>query len=123
MFTLEKESKSIIMEDEMSGSKGKAQTVKAKLANGTTIFVQAQPIGSEAAVGLKSASFEKVIKAIEGVAQSLTEAWEKAKPSKANVEFDVEFAWDSGELLAMFVDGSASASMKVTLEWNRPSSD
>lgn len=105
------------MQDESRVTKDKTQPVKVTLANGTSVIVQAQSVAGEAPVGIKSVSFEKIARAVEGVTQSLTEVWEKTRPSKASVEFGVDFAWDTGELLAMFVDGSTSASMKITLEW------
>jgi uncharacterized protein YoxC len=110
------------MQDESRVTKNKTRPVKVTLANGTTAIVQVQSVAGEAPVSIKSVPFEKVAKAVEGVTQSLTEVWEKTKPSKATVEFGVDFAWDTGELLAMFVDGSASASMKITLEWEKSSS-
>lgn len=96
--------------------------VKVTLANGTPIYIQAKTFGSEEDIALKLPKFEQVTKAIEGVAESLSAAWDKAKPSKASVEFGVEFVWESGEVLAIFVDGSTTASMKITLEWSGSSS-
>jgi uncharacterized protein YoxC len=109
------------MQDESRVTKNKTQPVKVTLANGTTVIVQAQSLAGEAPVGIKSVPFEKIVGAVEGVTQSLTKVWEKAKPSRATVEFGVDFAWDTGELLAMFVDGSTTASMKITLEWGESS--
>jgi len=110
------------MQDESHVTKNKTQPIKVTLANGTTVIVQAQSVAGEAPVGIKSVPFEKIASAVEGITQSLTEVWEKARPSRATVEFGVDFAWDTGELLAMFVDGSTTASMKITLEWGEPSS-
>lgn len=110
------------MQDESHVTKNKTRPVKVTLANGTTVIVQAQSVGGEASVGIKSVPFDRIVGAVEGVAQSLTQVWEKAKPNRATVEFGVDFAWDTGELLAMFVDGSTTASMKITLEWGEPSS-
>ncbi len=109
------------MEDETSIVVTKAKMVRATLADGTTIYVQAKAVHGEEDIASITASFQKVTKAIEDIAQSLTAAWEKAKPRRASVEFGVEFAYESGEVLAMFVDGSTSASMKITLEWGEPS--
>jgi hypothetical protein len=110
------------MEDESGSAKAYTQIVGAKLADGTTFYVQARTLGGEADVGIKFASFEKVAKGMERFAETLAEAWKRAEPSKASVEFDVEFAVESGELMALFVNGSTTASMKITLEWNKPSS-
>ncbi|HYU73726.1 MAG TPA: CU044_2847 family protein [Ktedonobacteraceae bacterium] len=97
--------------------------VKAALTDTTTIYVQAQAVRGEEDIASITASFQKVTQAIEDIAQSLTAAWEKAKPSRAVAEFGVDFAYDTGEVMAMFVNGSAKASIKITLEWGEPRKD
>lgn len=109
------------MEEETNIVVTKTKMVRTMLADGTTFYVQARVVRGEEDVASITASFQKVTKAIEDIAQSLTAAWEKAKPRRASVEFGVEFAYESGEVLAMFVDGSATASMKIMLEWGEPS--
>jgi hypothetical protein len=94
-----------------------AQPIQVKFDDGTTFYVQARTIGGESPIGIKAASFEKVAQAIEGVARKLSDIWKRVEPSKASVELSVEFAWESGDLLAVFVDSSTTASMKITLEW------
>ena len=111
------------MEDGTSTARTRTKPVKVTLDNGTDIYVQAQVVKGEEDIVSLSGSFEKVTQAIEGIAQSLTAAWEKAKPSRASVEFGVEFAYETGQVLAMFVDGSTTASMKITLEWGKPGSE
>jgi NTP-dependent ternary system trypsin peptidase co-occuring protein len=93
------------------------QMVEVKLDDGTIFYVQAQTLLSESNVSLKPASFEKVTQAIEGVAQRLNTIWKKVEPSKASVEFGIEFTLKAGDIVAVFVDSSTTASMKVTLEW------
>ncbi|HKV60154.1 MAG TPA: CU044_2847 family protein [Ktedonobacteraceae bacterium] len=107
------------MEDESSPVKSQTKIIGAEFADGTTFFVQAKVLGGESDVGIKFSSFEKVTKGIESFATTLANAWKKAEPNKAIVEFDLEFAFESGELMALFVNGSTTASMKVTLEWNK----
>ncbi len=111
------------MEDGTNIARTRIKPVKVTLDNGTAIYVQAQVVKGEEDIASLSASFEKVTQAIEGIAQSLTTAWEKAKPSRASVEFGVEFAYEAGQVLAMFVDGSTTASMKITLEWGQAASE
>ena len=111
------------MEDGTNRARTRTKPVKVTLDNGTAIYVQAQVVKGEEDIVSLSASFEKVTQAIEGIAQSLTTAWEKAKPSRASVEFGIEFAYEAGQVLAMFVDGSTTASMKITLEWGKPASE
>lgn len=109
------------MEDETNIVVSKTKLVKTTLADGTIFYVRAKAIGGEEDIVSLTTSFKEVTQAIEDIAQSLTTAWEKAKPSRASVEFGVDFAYESGKVLAMFVDGSATASMKITLEWGEPS--
>jgi len=111
------------MEDGTSMARTRTKPVKVTLDNGTDMYVQARVVKGETDIASLTGSFEKVTQAIEGIAQSLTAAWEKAKPSRASVEFGVEFAYEAGQVLAMFVDGSTTASMKITLEWGSPASE
>lgn len=105
------------MQDESMVVGSGKQTVEVKLDDGTIFYVQAQMLHGEGNVSLKAASFEKVTQAIEGVAQRLNTIWKKVEPSKASVEFGIEFAWQSSDIVAIFVDSSATASMKITMEW------
>jgi len=111
------------MQDESMSTRPETQPVEVLLDDGTAFYIQAKILGNEANVALGAASFEKVTRAIEGVARKLNDIWKKVEPSKASVELAVEFAWESGDLLAVFVDSSATAGMKITLEWGKPSSD
>lgn len=111
------------MEDGTHIARNRTRPVKVTLDNGTVIYVQARMVKGEEDIASLSASFEKVTQAIESIAHSLTTAWEKAKPSRASVEFGIEFAYEAGQVLAMFVEGSTAASMKVTLEWGKPVSE
>lgn len=105
------------MQDESIAVGSGKQMVEVKLDDGTIFYVQAQMLRGEGNVSLKAASFEKVTQAIENVAQRLNAIWKKVEPSKASVEFGVEFAWEASDIVAVFVNGSATASMKITLEW------
>src|SRR6266700_6014216 len=112
------------MQDESIGGTSSAQPIEVKLDDGTIFYVQARTLGGESPIGIKAVSFEKVTQAIEGIARKMSDTWKKVEPDKAAVELGVEFAWESGDLLAVFVDSSTTASMKITLEWNsKPSSD
>ncbi|MBA2679817.1 MAG: hypothetical protein H0U76_15650 [Ktedonobacteraceae bacterium] len=94
--------------------------IKTQLTDGTIIYVQATATGGEKDVVSAPATFKQVTQAIEDIAQSLTQVWNKVGPSSASVELGVDFAYDSGEVLAMFLSSSASASMKITLNWGEP---
>lgn len=105
------------MQDESIVDRSGKQTVEVELDDGTIFYVRAQMLHGENNVSLRSASFEKVTQAIESITQRLNTIWKKVEPSKASVEFGIEFAWKANDLVAVFVDSSATASMKITLEW------
>lgn len=111
------------MEDEGNGVTVGTKMVNVRLDDGTTFYIQAKNLDEEEDVSIMSGSFEKVAKAIEGLAKRFTTIWKAVEPNRASVEFNVEFVWESGSLTAMFVDSSTSASMKITLEWGKPSSN
>lgn len=95
----------------------KTKLIESTLPNGASIYIQAQNLGGEEDIAFTHPSFEQITKALEGIAESLTTVWEKVKPSKVSVELNVQIAWKSGILTAILADTSATASMKVTLEW------
>jgi hypothetical protein len=64
------------------------------------------------------ASFDDIAKTIEGIAGSLTGAIKKVAPKRASVEFGLEFQAESGGLTALIVKGTATANLKITLEWS-----
>ncbi|MGH2508478.1 MAG: CU044_2847 family protein [Ktedonobacteraceae bacterium] len=105
------------MQDESIVVESGKQTVEVALDDGTIFYIQARMLHGESNVSLRSASFEKVTQAIESIAQRLNTIWKKVEPSKASVEFGIEFAWKASDIVAVFVDSSATASMKITLEW------
>lgn len=107
--------------------------IPVELENGAVIRVQATPIGEpgdsslpeigeeiESDVSLNLQPLREVADSIEGIAQTIKSALDKVKPSKASVEFNVEFGFEAGQLTAMIVQGSGSANLKVCLEWEEP---
>jgi hypothetical protein len=107
------------MEDESRGTTARTRIVTVHLDDQTTILVEARDLQGEADVADRLQHFDKVASAIEKVTGALTKAWEKAGPSRASVELNLEFAWEAGELLAMFVQGSSSTGLKIKLEWEK----
>ena len=108
------------MQDESMTSGARKQLIEVKLADGTAFFVRAEVVSGETNVGNVAPSFEAVMQAVEGVGRRLNEVWKNVGPSRASVEFGVELAYDAGKVLALFVDASTTASMKITLEWGKP---
>jgi hypothetical protein len=93
------------------------ELIPIKLANGSEIRVAATMLGGEEDVAFKLLSFDEVTNTIEGIAGSLNAALQKVKPKKASVEFGLEVAVESGKLTSLLVNGSGTATLKITLEW------
>lgn len=102
-----------------------------ELANGVVIRVEATQIGEstnreqpligeeiESDVSLNIQPLKEVTDAIEGIAGTIKASFDKVKPTKASVEFGVDFAYESGQLTAMIVKGSGKVNLKITLEWS-----
>jgi hypothetical protein len=118
IFQIERQ---VYMENEGNSNRNrptKAQLARVQLDDGTIFFVKVLPLTSESEVSLHAASFETAMDAIEGIGKRLSKAWETLKPGKATVEMSIDFTTEAGKLLAIVVEGSATASMKITLEWN-----
>jgi hypothetical protein len=95
--------------------------VEVNLPNGGTALVQARQVDGAGATktGFGKLDFAGVAKTLEGVAESIHGALAKAAPSKVSVELGLELAVKSGVLVGLVVDGESTASLTVTLEWER----
>ena len=95
--------------------------VPATLPDGVEIQVEATgPRWEEDVADLDlTLSFAPVLTTIKSLCDALQGALEAARPSRAEVEFGVTVSVQPGGLTAVLVKGSADASLKVTLEWER----
>lgn len=57
------------------------------------------------------------LKGVDDFTSGLRKALSKVAPDKTTVEISIGFAMESGKLTALFLDGKAEGSIKVTLEW------
>jgi NTP-dependent ternary system trypsin peptidase co-occuring protein len=94
--------------------------VAAQLPNGVVVQVQTVAARGEQDVAAHDFSFETVTKAIEGIVTALATTIQRVSPQKATVEFEVDFSVESGQLTALFVKGSGSGTLKISLEWDKP---
>lgn len=99
------------------------EIIKAELPNGTCIHIQTTILDGEEEVAFTLPSFKEVTDAIEGIAESVVTTLQKVKPQKASVEFGLEIALEAGQLTALLVKGSSTANLKITLEWEKSSSE
>jgi Trypsin-co-occurring domain 1 len=85
-----------------------------------TVFVEAHNVNPEQPVGIgKAFSFDGLAESIEAIAERMTAALDKVKPDRAAVEFGLDVGVESGALTALLVKGTGTATVKVTLEWER----
>ncbi|MGW4165190.1 CU044_2847 family protein [Streptomyces sp. NPDC004788] len=60
-----------------------------------------------------------VTAALSSFAQQIGDALHRAAPDRATVEFGCQLGLQAGRLTALVVQGSASANLRVTLEWDK----
>jgi len=107
--------------------------VLLELGNGAVVMVETTVIGEvaeeeedltgeevESDVSSNYQYLKQATDAIEGIADTLKQSLEKIQPTKASVEFGLEFGYESGEITAMIVKGHGKANLKITLEWQKP---
>lgn len=102
----------------------KGEIISAKMNDGTIVKFETATTNGEADVAefRGIASFEDVTRTIESITTSVMETLKKAAPDKSSIEFGIELAMESGKLTALVVKGSATANLKITLEWNKDKS-
>jgi len=107
--------------------------VPLELGNGAVVMVETTVIGEvaeeeedltgeevESDVSSNYQYLKQATDAIEGIAATLKQSLEKIQPTKASVEFGLEFGYESGQITAMIVKGGGKANLKITLEWQKP---
>ncbi len=103
------------------------EPVELELASGGRILVRAEQMGSvkgPADIGLRDAlrdtlSFATVSEALRGIASDLRDAIKAVQPDSAEVEFGLDVAIKGSQLACLLVDGGATASIRVRLEWDK----
>jgi hypothetical protein len=88
--------------------------------DGVRFYVEARQDGAEREVGGKLAEgLGSAMDAIKTLGGHVTDAVKAVEPDRFSVEFGFDFKLDQGALVAMLVRGSATASVAVTLHWDR----
>ncbi|KQX46206.1 MULTISPECIES: CU044_2847 family protein [unclassified Streptomyces] len=85
-----------------------------------TLFVEARRLGPEVeleGLGGRTPDLSAVTEALSSFAGKIGDALHRAAPDRATVEFGCQLGVDAGRLTALVVQGSANASLRVTLEW------
>ncbi len=98
------------------------QVVQVQLPNGTVAYVRATSLDDDDAEPTPWAGtfdFEHIAGTLEGIAESIRAAVDKAKPSSTRVELGVELAVTSGKLVGLIVEGGGKGALSIALEWHR----
>ncbi len=94
------------------------EIVPLKVSDRVTIMAEAVHLGGEERVGVSEIlDFQGVTDAIEEIATSITNTFDKVKPKKASVEFSLKIGVESGKLTSLLVKGTGEGNLKITLEW------
>jgi hypothetical protein len=64
-------------------------------------------------------SFAGVTETLQQIGSAVVSALVQVRPERASVEFGLDLAVKSGKLTGLLVDGTANATLKVTLDWQR----
>jgi NTP-dependent ternary system trypsin peptidase co-occuring protein len=84
------------------------------------LYVQTVDAGGEAEVGFSVVDgLRQVTDAIGAVAGEVAGALERAAPQKFSVELGFELKSESGGLVALLAKAGGTATIKVTMEWER----
>ncbi len=94
------------------------KTVPVQMADGTTVHIEVTPMGGDEDIALKAITFDGVRKSMLAIAHEIGEVLAEVRPKKASVEFGLEVGLESGQLTALLVKGTGTATMKITLEWD-----
>lgn len=93
--------------------------IPVSFEDGTILQIQATMLGGMEKVGAKEGgmSFDNVTKSIKNIAVEIAKVIKDIQPNKATVSLGFDVATSEGQLTALLVKGTASATLTVTLEW------
>lgn len=99
------------------------EPVRVELGGNVVAFVEAHvppaAAGGEVEIASLKQTFESVTESIRDISARLVEAVKAAAPDKATLELGFDLTMENGVLVAFLVKGTGTASIKVTLEWER----
>ena len=86
-----------------------------------SLFVQTVGTDGEQMIAGGTPPLEPALNAINAVGNKVADAVKAIAPDKFTVELGFEFKAEAGGLVAMLVRSGGSASLKLTMEWVKPS--
>lgn len=95
---------------------------------GNNAYLYVQAVGEPGAIAAGEQevagglpSLDRALDGINVIGNKVASAIKAVAPDKFTVELDFEFKAEAGGLVAMLVRSGGSASIKVTMEWDRES--
>jgi hypothetical protein len=98
-----------------------SEVVPVRLPNGVVVGVEVAEGGAGNVSALDQLDFRQVEDVIEGLAQVVTRALRKSRPHRATAELGLNLKVESGNLTGILVKAGGSASLKISLTWERSS--
>lgn len=97
-----------------------SRVVEVVLPTGQVIFARVNDDGpADVSLGAGRWAFpaDELERTVEGVVQSVSSALRRVRPDGIGIEFGIELAVKSGKLTSVLAEGTAKASLTVTLSW------
>lgn len=97
-----------------------AQAVKVQMPDGQVIWarVETGPSDVAASDAIKKLDIEGLTSSIKSVSHAVWEAAQDLTPDTVGVEFGLELAVKSGQLVSILAEASGKASLKVSMSWS-----
>lgn len=95
-----------------------------ELPNGQIIWARITSDGLTDTAGSTLASVldsGELLKSVAGVAETIHDSVVQLKPDSVGVEFGIELSIRAGKLIGVLADVGGSASLKISLGWDRSS--
>jgi hypothetical protein len=97
----------------------KTNKFAVKLTDDSTIYIESASSSGIQDVANSRFSFDGIEETIKTISSRLHKAISGINPSKASVEFGLEFSVESGKITSMIVKGEGKGNLKITLEWEK----
>jgi ribosomal protein S3AE len=99
------------------------EIIQVQLSDGTTINVEATPIGEQDVSSSTNRAFREITDSIKSIATELAETLKEinqsVQPDKISIKLGLEIAVESGQLTALIVKGAGKANLEITMEWDK----
>lgn len=97
----------------------RTSVIELQLSNGAKVLAEVRTGDREEEVAWRALKLGEITGSIKGLVEDLTKPLSAAKCDKLILEFGLDLAVDQGTLTSLLVNASATASIKVSMEWSR----